>query len=49
MDFDPRTFKSLCCNARVQEVLKRISTKGGIQIVYQCNACEKMHVIKVSE
>lgn len=43
---DDRDIRSECCNARVQEALRRINTTAGEQIVYACNQCSKLYVVR---
>jgi hypothetical protein len=41
-----RAVRSTCCNARVQVAYKRIDTTAGEQLVYSCNQCCKLYVVR---
>lgn len=41
-----RAVRSLCCNLRVQVAYRSMNTTVGEQLVYQCNGCTKLYVVR---
>lgn len=41
-----RDVRSTCCNSRVQVVYRTITTTAGEQLVYACNRCCKIYVLR---
>jgi hypothetical protein len=44
-----RAVRSRCCDARVQLRLRTSDTTAGTQLVYGCNACSKLYVVREND
>jgi hypothetical protein len=41
-----RQVRSLCCHARTQTRFQTTDTTAGAQLVYACNQCGKLYVVR---